>query len=262
MKYKICEWEENGYHDSYFYGVLFDDATGLMSKIGLGATAYAYSPIPEWQESVMPTPEIVERCRLLLADFIFARIREAEHIDVFTPSDAKKDSVMVLLEDHKRQIKAPVPCEKCVGKGYWQNPNKAADRRPCFACEGTGSVAKGEAIKNASGKILRETIPAGTRLTVLAVTAFGSFYRNGYNKPDRSNRTVTGRTDAGAVVNIPLKKLRLALEPMSDAGLLERAAELSHHHAYGTMFGCRAWLSDNYALAAARAAQAQPQAAA
>jgi len=255
MDYKIVEWEDNGYHDSYFYGVLFDDATGKMESVMIGATAFAGSS-QTWRDAVLPTPEIVERCRLLLADHIFAVIREAEHIDVLTPSDAQPGDALVLLEAHTRQIKAPVPCERCCGKGHWQNPRDATDRRPCFACKGKGTVPKGDPLKDASGRIVRQTIPAGTRLTVIAVTAFGRFFRKGYNKPGRENRSVTGRTDAGEVINIPMKKLRLAKEPMSDADLRERAVELSHHHAYGSMFGCRAWLSANYAAAVAKAAKA------
>ena len=258
MKYQICEWEDNGYHDSYFYGVLFDDATGQMSKISLGATAYACGPIPEWQDAKRATTEIAERCRLLLADYIFTSIREAEYVDVLTPSDANPGETLRLLEDHKRQLKAPVPCEKCCGKGFWENPRNATDRRPCFFCEGKGTVAKGDPLKDAGGKILRETILAGIILTVIKVTAFGQFYAKGYNKPDRSNRSVTGRTDAGAIVNIPLEKLRCAREPMSDPELRERASDLSHHHAYGAMFGCRAWLSANYAAAAVKAAKTAP----
>ena len=257
MNYQICEWEDNGYHDSYFYGVIYHEADGLMHNIGLGATAYASSPIPEWSEAKRATPEIAEKCRVLLAAHIFTCIREAEYKDVLTPQDANPGEFLVLLEDHKRQIKSPVPCEKCVGHGYWENPRNAADRRPCFACDGKGLVAKGEPLKDASGKILRETIPAGTRLSVITVTACGSFFRNGYNKPDRTNRSVTGKTDAGRTLSIPLKKLRREAEPMSDAELLERAITLSHHHAYGSMFGCRAWLSVNYALQAVNAAKAQ-----
>lgn len=256
MQYKICEWEDNGYHDSYFYGVLFDDAIGLMHEVGLGATAFAGGYSPEWLAAAMPTLEIVERCRLLLVEYIFTKIREAEHIDVFTPSDARKDEFMVLLEDHKRQVKAPVPCEKCCGKGYWQNPNKDTDRRPCFGCNGKGTVAKGDALKDAKGRLIRETIPAGARLAVLACTAFGSFFRNGYNKPGRDNRSVTGRLDSGAIVNVPLKKLRHERDPMSDEELRERAVSLSHHHQYGAMFGCRAWLSANYAEGVVKRAKA------
>ena len=31
-----------------------------------------------------------------------------------------------------------IQCRKCGGSGEWQNPNRADDRRPCFACNGTG----------------------------------------------------------------------------------------------------------------------------
>ena len=256
MKYKLCEWEDNGYHDSYFYGVYYDTDDGLMHSCGLGATAYCGGVSPAWQECQYPSLEIVECARLLLADHIFTVIRAAEHSDVMDPEDAKVGEVLQLLVPHTRQLKKVIPCHRCMGKCYWQNPRDPKDRRKCFACDGTGAFAKGDAIRDANGKIARETIPAGTRLTTLKVVAYGSFYRKGYNKPGRENRTVTGRTDAGDVISIPLKKLRLARDPMPDSELRARAVTLSHDHQYGAMFGCRAWLSDNYAAAAVAKAKA------
>lgn len=251
MKYRICDWEDNGYHDSYFYGVTYDDETGKLESSMIGATAYAggaYSlaGMPD------PTREVLEACRIQLRDHIYQKIRDAEHADMLTPQDARRDERMILLENHRLQIKAMTPCHKCDGHGYWQNPRNADDKRPCFACEGKGQVPKGDNLKDASGKPLYTVLPAGCLVTVLGVTAFGRFYNKGYNRPDRTNRSVTGRLEDGRIVHIPMKKLRRADAPMSDAGLMERAENLSHEHQYGAMFGCRGWLSENYAAAAAK----------
>lgn len=251
MKYRICDWEDNGYHDSYFYGVTYDDATGKLESAMIGATAYAsgaYSlaGVPD------PTREVLEAARIQLRDHIFQAIRDAEHADTLTPQHAQRDDEMILLENHRKVVRAMIPCEKCLGKGYWQNPRNPTDKRPCFACEGKSEVPKGDPVKDAAGKQVYHLIPAGTRATVLNVKAFGSFFRKGYNRPDRTNRSVTVRLADGHVANIPMAKLRRANDPMSDAELMERAETLSHEHQYGAMFGCRGWLSENYAAAAAK----------
>lgn len=261
MKYKLCEWEDNGYHDSYFYGAYYDDETGCIESCSLGATAYAMVETPAFYAFEWPTREALESARLVLRDHIFKAIREAEHADVLTPQDAKADDVLVTIAEHKRQLKTGTPCTRCDGKGFWQNPHKATDQRQCFTCKGTATMAGGEALRDANGKAIREIIPAGTRITTISVKAYGSFYRNGYNRPNRDNRTITGRDDAGNVLHIPLKKLRHERDPMSDTELWERADKLSHHHNYGSITGCRAWLSKDYAAAAAKQFAAEDAAA-
>ena len=54
------------------------------------------------------------------------------------------------------------------------------------------------------------TFPVDTVFTVQACTAFGTFYRNGYNKPNRSNRPVLSIAGDGQLYRIPLAK-RLSL---------------------------------------------------
>ena len=180
----------------------------------------------------------------------------AENADVMTPNTAAKGDFLRLLEPHQRQLRASVECPRCAGKGFWQNPRNAADRRQCFTCEGTGGIAKGDTLKDAKGRVCRETIPAGSRLEVLCVTAFGRFYAKGYNHPNRENRAVTGRLDTGTIVNIPLRKCHLDREPMTAGELFARADKLSHHHQYDAMFGGCAWRSANYAERAVKAASA------
>lgn len=256
-KFKLCEWEDNGHHDSYFYGAYFDDATGTIETTSLGATAYAPAPNPTWEECQPPTPAAIEAARLVLRGKIYPKLREAEDADVLTPQDAAKGDILTLLVPHARQLKAEVPCEKCRAKGFWQNPNNPSDRRPCFSCAGKGTTAKGEALRDAAGKVCRDTIPAGAIIVVIKTTAFGTFYRNGYNRPNRDNRSVTGTLPDGTVVNVPLKKCRCLRDPMTDAALRERADELSRHLNFGAIAGCRAWLSIDYVT---RARQAQAQA--
>jgi hypothetical protein len=40
MKYTLCQWEDNGYHDSYFYAGIWDTETKKMSAMMTGATAF------------------------------------------------------------------------------------------------------------------------------------------------------------------------------------------------------------------------------
>jgi hypothetical protein len=103
-----------------------------------------------------------------------------------------------------------------------------------------------EKARAADGKILRFTLPVDTVFTVQACTAFGTFYRNGYNKPNRSNRSVLSIAGDGQLYRIPLAKLRMDRDPMPEEELRQRAEALSHEHQYGAMFGCKAWLSANF----------------
>ena len=246
MKYKICEWEDNGYHDSYFYGVYYDTDTGLMKEIQLGATAYAGGGYSFGVGYEMPTLEIIEKCRVLLAAHIFTVISNAEYRDVFLPEDAKEKDTVRLLVPHSGMVMVEEPCQKCEGKGHWQNPRRAEDKRPCFACHGRGRMRSKEKARAADGKILRFTLPVDTVFTVQACTAFGTFYRNGYNKPNRSNRSVLSIAGDGQLYRIPLAKLRMDRDPMPEEELRQRAEALSHEHQYGAMFGCKAWLSANF----------------
>jgi hypothetical protein len=243
MKYKICEWEDNGYHDSYFYGVYYDTNTGLMKEIQLGATAYAGGSYSFGVGYEMPTLEIIEKCRVLMAAHIFTVISNAEYRDVFLPEDAKEKDTVRLLVPHSGMVMVEKPCQKCEGKGHWQNPCREADKRPCFACHGRGRKRSKEKARTPGGKILRFTLPVDTVFTVQACTAFGTFYRNGYNKPNRSVLSIAGD---GQLYRIPLAKLRMDRDPMPEEELRQRAEALSHEHQYGAMFGCKAWLSANF----------------
>jgi hypothetical protein len=206
-KYKLCDWEDNGYHDSYFYGVYFDDADGQLHHASLGATAYAggYG----FDDSYLyPTPEIVELARKQFVPLIYSAISAAEQRDVLKPSDAAPGTILRLLVPHKSR--------------------KAG-----------------------------ETLEAGTKIRVNTCNAFGTFYRKGYNQPGRDNRSVVGTVlgKPAVLIRVPLEKCRLDKEPLSAAELVARAEELSHEYQFGASFGCRAWLSNNWAAKVAEAAK-------
>jgi hypothetical protein len=57
--------------------------------------------------------------------------------------------------------------------------------------------------------------------------AFGTFYRKGYNQPNRENTRVGLRLRDGQRIFIPLNKLRLDEEPMTESEAEEKAEELS-----------------------------------
>lgn len=194
MKYKLMWWEDNGYHDSYFHGVYFDDADGQLHKADLGATAYG-GGIGFDESYAMPTPAVVEASRKLLVEGIYQRLHSAEQHDVMKPADAKPGDILRLSEPHKSRK---------------------------------------------AGMML----DVGTRIRVNVCNAFGTFYRNGYNKPGRDNRSIVGTVlgQPDKLIRVPLAKCRL------DRDLRSRAEELSYEHQYGPLFGMRAWESDNWAL--------------
>lgn len=217
-KYRICWWEDNGYHDSYFHGVYFDEADGKLHSASLGATAYG-GGIGFTDEYLLPTPEIVERARQCLAPLIFATLRAAEHRDVYTPGPrhVKRGWRFRLLVPHSFYLKA------------------------------AGGFAK-----DAAGKRVKVSLPAGTvvRASGDGADFFGTTYKNGYNQPNRENTTVTALVPVGEGlqhVRVPMNKLRQDVEPMTDEWLLNRAEELSRELQFHAAFGCRAWVSDNWA---------------
>jgi hypothetical protein len=255
MTYKICEWEVNGYHDSDFMAAYFDDADNKVHSIEIGSTRYASGPYPDvWANAANPTKDVVEKARQWLQEHIYRVIREAEHIDVTTPSirlliDGTEVRLLVPHNSIAKQIhESKSPCLKCNGSGKWVNPRNETDARPCFTCNGTGEyVTKTkETLKNDDGKQVRNKLPEGTIGTVLSQKSYGTFYRKGYNHPDRSNTTCQVKLQDGSIVPIPAEKLRLNKEPMSDQELMERAKNLSYNYNWTPAVGCKAWLSCDY----------------
>lgn len=70
-KYKLADWENNSYHDSYGQLLYFDTDTNKIHQIEHWSTAYPGRA--DMSEFLMPTVEIVEKAQKILADFYFEK---------------------------------------------------------------------------------------------------------------------------------------------------------------------------------------------
>jgi hypothetical protein len=196
MKYRLCDWEENGYHDSYGYIAYWNDETNQVEKTEYWATAYGGGMSLD-SFTVPPTIEVVMSAVEWLKGHIYAQIRAAEHRDVLEPNSAKDREDMVLLRDvkHKGVKYAAGTC----GRVFWSG-------------------------------------------------AYGKFYRNGYNRPCRSNIRVGLELTSGERIYVALSALRYAKEPMSDSELMARAGKLALDCQFGkALSGKHAWDAKNWA---------------
>lgn len=218
-KYKLCWWEENGYHDSYFYGVSFDSATNTLKHESLGATAYG-GGIGFDQTHAVPTAEIVEQARLALVPIIRESVMRADAEAVLAPEpfNVLRGREFTLLVPHS-----------------------------IYARDGKGGFRKDE-----NGKRIKITFPAGTvfKSRIDGTRFFGKEYRNGYNHPTRFNSSVSVTfTDAAGTffIDIPLEKLRQNRDVLTpEAG--QRIAEAqSRCLPFARVFGCRSWTCDDWA---------------
>ena len=203
----LCEWEANGYHDSYFYGIAFDTTTSEIVSVSLGATAYgggadavSHGPI---------TPAIALAVRTAIRDRYIAEYRTAEVMDIETPADASNGQRLSLIRNVRHR-----------GEKYL----------------------------------------AGTEGTVFYCHAFGTFYRNGYNRPCRGNRRVGLRLDDGSSIYVALSACKRVEAPLTDDALMDNAERVARNAgAVKGLTGCRAWLSSDYISAPIAALDVQTQ---
>jgi len=93
-------------------------------------------------------------------------------------------------------------------------------------------------------------IADGTVGEVFWSGAYGHFYSNGYNRPDRNNTRVGITLANGSSAYVALSACRLNREPVDDEKLRQRAGELAQRCGFSQMTGEKcAWNSENYALA-------------
>ena len=239
VRMPIGEWEHNGYHDSDWYGLVWNDTLQKAECIELGSTRYAcgYVGMPKnlapWNDGAY------DRAQKWLASQIFEVIKQADTDDVMTPSiQALGGGAKVRLSvKHTTQEKDQATCDKCSGSGKWINPRNPSDQRECFACKGLGTIISKEKVRTADGKISRQILPEGTKGEVIAIKSFGVFYKNGYNKPGRENTTAKVRLlEGGKIVSIPCDKLRLDREILTDEELMERARKLAENMNFYPLF--------------------------
>lgn len=246
-----AEWEDNGYHDSYFHEIYWDADLQEAFQKEIGATAYG-GGIQHW-ESVPWTAEELEKARLWHADKILAQLVKAEQDDVLTPNSIEKGDRVRLLERQrcKATAKTQEPCPKCNGSGEWVNPRNSEDRRICFACNGQKTVERrGDKLKNEDGKQVWEVFEKDTAGVVVWVGTFRTIYQKGYNRLGRSTLSCRVKADDGRTFAAPLSKLRLDKEPLTADELRQRADELSYEMNPKPHFsGHGGWLTNNQARA-------------
>lgn len=197
MLHKLTSWEDNGYHDSYFYVSVWDDEARTVRAIETGSTAYSGGN----SECSYPPISDVNALRdaiTWLADYIYNVIRPQEHADVLEPQAAE------LRADYRLTRAVKHKGEKyesgLVGRAFWSG-------------------------------------------------AYGQFYRNGYNRPNRANTRVGLELTDGRKVFVALSALRCNREPLSDTELRSRAWNLAQNCQFSRATKEKhAWDSANYAL--------------
>ena len=223
--YELDQWEHNSVNDSDWYSVVYDTETNELRRVETGTTRFAGDCYigPAIKKEV--PPEIRERATVALAALYFDYLKRNNAAHVATPEiDVLTVGTRVrVIAKTRSAVKAfdLEPCIKCSGSGKWINPRNAQDARECFACKGTGNhKANFRKVQGEYGKQVWNHIEAGTVGTVVGeVRSYGKFYRNGYNRPDRSNSTVAVKLDDGRELAIGCSKLRLDCEPLTDAEL-------------------------------------------
>lgn len=236
--YKLCDWEQNGYHDSYFKAAMYDSTADKIVGVETGATAYAGGrglpePAPEGETLVKAYKCLERHIRGVL--FQQALRKHSE------PDDLQVGMILETTGKVKCAKRSREDCRKCNGTGHWVNPNRPTDKRKCFSCHGKGYRA--ETIK---GEWVR--LDASTPIIVDDWKAYGKFYANGYNRPGRSNTTVTGHLADGTVVTVKLEKLQVAGEPPVESMFRAKAHELACEGQFQAATGMKcAWLTTHFA---------------
>jgi hypothetical protein len=248
MQIELCDWEQNGYHDSYFYSAVFDTETGVISSVETGATAYAggMESIPHTDdESILHKAyealEVSIRKSLLSKNTSRHTSPDVDDLDYCI----RHKSAMVTTKKVKCAKREKEDCRKCSGTGHWQNPRKESDKRSCFSCDGRGYFTK--TVKGDDGKNVWVRLDEGTEIIPTEHKAYGKFYDNGYNKPNRENTTVTGLLD-GEVVTVKLANLKLAGEEPTEEMYRKAAHRLATEGQFQSVCTAKcAWLSKHYA---------------
>jgi len=193
MKHALVEYERNGYNDSDFFAIWFDDATGELGQTEIGSTRYAGGAGYEGISTAPASSVILERARKALAALILSQITAAEKSDVLEPESVPFGTTLRILKDSS-------PRSKSTYK--------------------TGEIGE-----------------------VFYSKAFGTFYRKGYNTPDRKNTRVGLRRLDGTTVFVPLSQCRLDREMLTTEELNHRAEALSHEYQFGGAFAGYTWAS-------------------
>ena len=196
MLYKLCDYEQNGYHDSYFYWSIYDSEKEDIIQYEYGATAYGSTKSDLQFEKL--TKDIVEKAISLLSDHIFNKLQA----DALEPSGVENGEKVKLLKDvkfkNKKTGKTIEASAGTVGKVFWQK-------------------------------------------------AYGQFYANGYNRPNRDNTNLGIEFESGEIIFTGLKNVSRSF---SQEEIREKANNLARECQFQTYNSSwSGWTSQNFALA-------------
>jgi hypothetical protein len=194
--YKMYEWEHNGYDDSDWYAVVYDDAKDELYRVETGTTRFA-DALHCGPDMSIPTSEVMEKAKAANLRQSLSSILESEFRRVNEPYESLVKGVSVrVLTPAKIMQKDKITCSKCNGSGNWVNPRNSEDMRVCFSCSGSGHIDGGKS-KDEAGKQKWIHLRALMVGEVLETKVWGKFYHNGYNRPNRENTRVLVKFDTG-----------------------------------------------------------------
>lgn len=231
------EWEYNGYDDSDFYVVTFNDETEELQRFEVGSTRYP-ADFSRTYGSLVKLADVPEDI-WIRAEAAYAK-RAVGMLLFCDENQRKRDGqrvgeTVVLTRDiqNRPRTKVDVECFKCGGKGFWQNPRNEEDKRTCFKCNGTKIAQVSKA-----GKGTSITYKAGTVAEVLAVFAnrsqFGTF--------DYGSRATIRLTD-GTIAKAPVDALMSNRAPMTREKAEEIARNVAKRRNFYPMFATAGALS-------------------
>lgn len=224
------EWEHNGYNDSDFYRAMFDWHTGELKKVETHSTRYGCGYF------AVVTKEYAKRNKL------FGYINHA-----YNPATGQYDlengiQVGLPVSNFVDPKQAPAIvldlAEKALADQIFRLLRYSEENQIMKPQD----AKRGDTLRLTEAHNSRKTgqkLPVGTVIRVNDCEAFGTFYRNGYNHPSRSNRSVIGTVlgHPETLVRVPLAKCRLDRELTSDSELRQRAAELAHNRRFEQTWG-------------------------
>lgn len=252
----LCDWEQNGYHDSYFFAAVYDTDTNEIKGVQTGSTAYAGGvSIPSTDdESVILKAYIAFENQLRVSLFNKAcDIHDSPEPENISPGDK-----VVSTSRFRCKERIKIACEKCKGSGHWVNPKRESDKRECFACNGVGYNLKNKT--NDDGKGLWLSLKEGTEIIVDEISFYGRFYDNGYKQKDRESARITGHLEDGTVVSIAMNKTRLGGDKPVEENFRRIAHSIACKGSFDEATGIKcAWLSNHYAPCPEEFVSMEPQ---
>lgn len=193
--------ERNLYDDSDFYALVWDETEQRVKSVEYATTRGWTYPN---HADVDATPEVRAKAEAYYkrqAEIAYAASLERPSVQFLETyaSHNGRHAVCELKEECKTRAAISEPCRKCNGLGYWQNPNRAHDRRPCFGCSGTGSR--------------KVAAPKGTAMTRHAKGKRGRFVRAFINRSRYgtwvNSERVELQTESGELFTVDLGKVRI-----------------------------------------------------